>query len=676
MLFYFIIKKTMKKYVYCFFLVFSAISLSAQKQVTNLPTLFIQTENNAPVVEKEKWLNAALTIVSSESSECITDVATEVRGRGNSTWGMAKKPYRLKLNKKASLLGLPAKAKNWVLLANYCDKSLIRNAVAFEISQQLDLEFSPSVRFVDVVLNGEYMGNYMMSDQVEVKENRVPVEEQEPEDTEEPAITGGYLLELDGFAASEPVWFQTPKGVKVTIKYPKDDEINTLQRDYITQYTQAFENRLFASDFSDPATGYRALVDTTTLIDWYIACELTGNSDSFWSIYVYKKRENPLFYFGPLWDFDIAFNNDNRLGDATRKLMREHAHEPKTWIQQMWKDAWFRGAVDRRWKELRAQGLIEHLINYIDRTVALIDGSQIKNFEKWNILNQRVYLEYQVRGSHQNEVEYLKTYLRQRAEFLDTDLVGKEETPSEPFVPANFYYRVMNKRTSNVLDVEGESAEVGAPLILWNAIDGRLSQNWQVVPAGEDVFCFINRSSGLAMKADGRGNPVVQAAYDENDDLQTWRIAPVNTGNMYGIVNLATGYSLNNKGGSFENGTAAILWDNNIAGSQNQQWFLQKAEVITATEEVTVTRITGVYPNPACVSATLAVEVPSATAGCVSVSSWDGRQRLFFRTGLLEAGIHAITLPLDRAGLTTGIYFVEFTTDAGGRSVTKLLVKN
>ena len=109
----------------------------------------------------------------------------------------------------------------------------MRNAVAFEVSSFLGMEFTPAVRFVDVVLNGEFMGNYMVSDQVEVAKGRVPVEEQETTDTEEPAITGGYLIELDGFASSEPVWFQTPKGLKVKVKYPKDDEINMKQRDIL-----------------------------------------------------------------------------------------------------------------------------------------------------------------------------------------------------------------------------------------------------------------------------------------------------------------------------------------------------------------------------------------------------------------------------------------------------------
>ena len=166
---------------------------------------------------------------SSDESEDLTADTISIRGRGNSTWNFEKKPYRLKLNKKNNLLNLPAKAKNWVMLANHADKTLIRNAVALKIGSMLNLEFTPAFRFIDVYINNQYQGNYLLTDQVEVDKNRVAVDKQEATMTELPDISGGYLLEIDGFAASEPVWFTTSQGLKVTVKYPKDDEINSAQ---------------------------------------------------------------------------------------------------------------------------------------------------------------------------------------------------------------------------------------------------------------------------------------------------------------------------------------------------------------------------------------------------------------------------------------------------------------
>jgi spore coat protein CotH len=282
----------------------------------------------------------------------------------------------LKLDTKANFFGLPAKEKNWVLLANYADKTLMRNALAFKISELVGLEFTPSVKFVDLIFNGSFLGNYMISDQIEVAKYRVDVDKQEITDTLAPEVTGGYLLEIDGFAAGEPKWFITPEGLKITVKYPKDDEINDAQMSYITNFTNNFENNLFSANFKDPESGYRAMVDTATLVNWYIACELTGNSDSFWSTYVYKKRSEDKLYFGPLWDYDIAFNNDIRLGDAVDKLMRNEAHQPRTWIERIWQDEWFQQAVKRRWNELLAENIETKLLDYINSTADLLEESQ------------------------------------------------------------------------------------------------------------------------------------------------------------------------------------------------------------------------------------------------------------------------------------------------------------
>jgi hypothetical protein len=560
-----------------------ACSAAAQTQLTNLPTMYINTENAQPVVSKDNYLNATITVKSSVETEEVTNLAAEIKGRGNSTWGMAKKPYRLKLNTKANLFGLPAKAKNWVLLANYADKTLMRNAMAFKISEITGLEFTPSVKFIDLYMNGEFTGNYMLTDQVEVDKKRVNVEEQETTDIQEPEVTGGYLLEIDGFAASELKWFTSSKGLKITIKYPKDDEIVAEQEAYIRNYINTFESKLFAVDFKNPETGYRSMVDTTSLVNWYIACELTGNSDSFWSTYIYKRRNNDKLYFGPLWDFDIAFNNDNRLDNAVRKLMREHAHNPRTWIQRFWEDEWFQKAVERRWKILVNDGLLNQLTAYIDETAALLDASQVKNFQRWNILNTRVYRETYLFPTYQGGIDYLKQYIPERIAFLNESFVSPEPAqPTEPFVAENFYYSILNKHTNNAIDVTDESTASGAMLMLWAPSDTDDGQLWKIESVDNTYFRFINKRSGLVMTANGLNNNLLQKEPDPADIAQKWKITPVLTGGLYGIESAVAPnyYSVNNNGGFFENGNKVIVYTNRITESENQQWYIQKREMI------------------------------------------------------------------------------------------------
>lgn len=562
----------------------------AQEQLTNLPTIYLTTDDGQFIKqdEKEVWKKGKITIKSEIPSEAITNVVMEVRGRGNSTWGMPKKPFRIKLDKKASLLGLPATEKNWVLLANYADKTLIRNAVAFKISEIVGLEFTPSVRFVDVVFNGEFLGNYMLTDQMEVADFRVPVEKQKASDTTEPAITGGYLLEIDGFAASEPKWFSTPEGLKVTVKYPKDDEINDAQMKYITDFTIGFENKLFSEDFKDPETGYRKGVDTVSLVNWYIGCELTGNSDSFWSTYIYKKRSDNKFYFGPMWDYDIAFNNDMRLGDAQEKTMRENAHQPRTWIEQLWKDEWFQKAVERRWNKLINNGLEDELISYISETEALLQSSQTGNFERWDILERQVYYETALFPTYKGGIDFLKDYVKNRITFLSRNFTVKEpEKPTPPFVAEDFYYRILNKKTNSAIDVTDESGDLGASLIMWAPKDADDSQLWKIQSLGNDLFRFINKNSGLAMAAAGKNNNLVQVKIDNRDNNQKWQIVPLFTGGTYGIVNPASGFSINNKGGSSNNGNPVIVYDNTITNPDkvNQHWYLNKEELFVPSSD-------------------------------------------------------------------------------------------
>ena len=542
----------------CILLIFMAAFIPAQNQITNLPSIFITTTNKQPVVDKVNWIPGKIIIKSIDSTEDL-NMTTDIRGRGNSTWNMAKKPYRIKLGSKTNLLNLPAKEKNWVLLANYADKTLIRNAVAFKISNIIGLKFSPSARFVDLTLNDQFLGNYMITDQMEVNPLRVDIDIPLATDTLQPSISGGYFLEIDGFAASEPVWFTTGKGLKITVKTPDSDKIVPAQLNYIKNYIADFENRLFSVNYKDPITGYRAKVDTTSLINWYLGCELTGNSDSFWSTYIYKKRADDRLYFGPMWDYDIAFNNDIRLGDATEKLMSQAAFSPRTWIEQLLTDKWFQAAVWRRWQEIESNNLLGTLNTYINETQTLINSSQQNNFKLWNNLNTRVYNETYLFSTYGEGIDYLKTYLGKRITFLNTKLktLGSSN-PSEAFVTTNNYYMILNKSTNNAIDVKTSSLLANTSLVMWEPTEEDDSQLWEIKSMNNGLFRIVNKNSGLAIAGNGYTKDLTQVPVNDLDDTQKWKITPVNTGDFYGIVDNNSVNAVDNRGGSFTNGNNII----------------------------------------------------------------------------------------------------------------------
>lgn len=647
--------------------------VSAQNQLTNLPSIYINTANNQAITDKVSWIPATIVVVSTDTNQ-VLNATTQIRGRGNSTWGFPKKPYRVKLDVKEKLLHMPAKAKDWVFLANHADKSLIRNAVAFKIGEILGFEYTPAYRFADFTLNNQFLGNYLITDQIETSGDRVEVEKLDTLDFTEPNISGGYLLEIDGFAAGEPVWFTTTKGLKITVKSPDSDKINPAQLEYIKNYIFDFENRLFSTNFKDTISGYRARVDTTSLVNWYIASELTGNSDAFWSTYVYKKRNDNKLYFGPMWDYDIAFNNDNRLGDATEKLMSQYAHDPKTWIQQLLLDEWFQAAVWRRWQEISANNLLGTLNTFINETSSLIDLSQQKNFAKWNILSSRVYREQYLFSTYGEGVDYLKTYLGNRINFLTNNLEYiAPPKPSEPFVSSNYYYMIMNKKTNNAIDVTDNSVLVNSKLVTWEPLEEDRAQLWEVKQINDSLFRFVNKNSGLAMAGNGKSANLIQVAVNNNDNAQKWKIKPVGTGNIYGIVNHKSGYSINNSGGSFANGNNVVEYTNNIAGSENQQWYIQKANLVGTgiNDGVLMASQFELYPNPAKDYVSLRFKADYAQDITIIICDLTGNQRITSTRNIADSGNQVITIPI--SDLDAGMYFVQILNNRGEKSTAKFI---
>lgn len=382
------------------------------------PLLTITTENSQPITSKETYINATLVIQSRDNKgaviEKIFDQKTEIRGRGNSTWGMEKKPYRLKLNKSVEVLGMP-KNKHWVLLANYSDKTLMRNELAFEISRRMGFVYTPRMKYVDVQLNGNYIGNYMLGEHIRVDENRVNIAELKATDSN---ITGGYLLEIDSRAKDDPtaVWFKTQKaGMEIAISRPED--LPTAQIQYITNHIQKVENTFYASNI---VTELPKVLDLKSFIDYLLLNELSRNVDGNLrlSTFMYKQRDDDKIYFGPVWDYDIAFGNVDY--DNCEKIEGWHT-STAPWYAKFLAQPQFKAMVVDRWKELR-RGQLKDMEPFITKTSKKMNLSQTKNFQRWDILNKRVWPNPIVTGSYSGEVTYLKTWLKNRMNWMDTQL--------------------------------------------------------------------------------------------------------------------------------------------------------------------------------------------------------------------------------------------------------------
>ena len=415
-------------------------------QLTNLPTVSIHTQDGVIPFDKETEISSQITIVSDNGTKLLSEPGG-VRERGNYSRTFPKKPYRIKFDKKQKVLDAPAKAKKWTLINNYGDKTLMRNLLAFEISRMMGMPYTPYGTAVDVMLNGEYKGCYQLCDQIEVNSGRVNITEMAPEDIEGEALTGGYLFEIDAYAYDEVSMFTSAKGNPVTIKSPKDDEIVPEQSAYIEDYFNKMERQ------------WKTYLDLNTFLRHFLVGELSGNTDTYWSVYMYKERNDEMIYTGPVWDFDLAFENDNRtypIMSKTDYIYRSGgscAGNMKSFVDRIVvSDAASRAQLLTIWDEVRQGGLTEeYLVNFIDQMEQTLDQSQQLNFTRWPIMNKKVHQNPVIWGSYAAEVQNVRRYITERIAWMDNKLGYTYEPPSSVTVSRS----TLNEQPCAVYSLQG-----------------------------------------------------------------------------------------------------------------------------------------------------------------------------------------------------------------------------
>lgn len=650
-----------------------------REQLSDLPTVYIDTEFGQGIFSKDVWINATYTeVVAGEVVHRYDNL--QIRGRGNSTWDLEKKPYRLKFDSKVRLLGpTRASARDWVLMANHADKTLLRNATAAFVGRFLGQPFTPGERFVDVVLNNQYIGNYQITDQLDIRKHRIEIAEQDDEVDGSSNITGGYLVEFDGFWAKSDVSFHTSRGVPVTIHYPDDQHIVSSQIDYIQTVIQRFENALYSSDYTDPYKGYRALCDTTSLATLYVASEFVANPDAFWSTYAYKNAGDPLLYWGPLWDYDIAFNNCRRVGDVTHRALIDYAFGGQVllpWMQRMNRDPWFTALIARTWREASAAGICDKTLAYVDSLAAVIESSQRLNFQRYSI-RQRVYDEITVYSTYAEGIDYLKRFITEHAAFLDriyppisTETPDPEPQPNpDPGFDPELAYAIVNAGCGKRADQSSMN------ICLWDPDVSRLeSQTWHLVPSTHAGYYYIlaydtpyavSDAASATYNGYATGSTLELAFFDSSDARQEWRFVECN--GHWVIENRLTSLAWNNSGGNIHDGNDIISWTNNEdnAFKLTRQWDV--IDVTPLISQVSPPAFSSLASDTADyrvifepTTSQLVVIQPFGQhlPGTISVHSADGR--------LLTEG--DIAVPLDLSRLSPGTYVATWNVGDHCRS--------
>ena len=406
-------------------------------QLTNLPTVNIHTTNEARVVDKINYVTGTISVVDGNT---IVSDGLEIRGRGNASWNFKKRPYRIKLTNSTNLLGSPAKARNWTLISNEGDKTLMRNLIAFDISKRLDMPYTPAGKLVDVVINGDYKGCYQLCDHIDVRKGRVDINEMTPADVNAVAITGGYMMEINANLKEESNWrnlgFETDRGMPVEIKSPDYEDGRTqAQTDYIRNHIKTWESAVMNNN------NYQQYTDIESFCKFFLVGEFSGNTDTFWQTKIYKKRSDDKIYFGPVWDFDLAFENDQRTyqimqktkyernnqwlflwewrnnsGSSTADGMRPFVNRLISYndVYQELRDIW---AYSRDHHKITEEKLMQTIDNY----VVEINTSQDLNFKRWDNLFSYEHMIWE-RGDYANNIKILKDYVKERLDWLDYKL--------------------------------------------------------------------------------------------------------------------------------------------------------------------------------------------------------------------------------------------------------------
>ena len=375
----------MKRTIFFLLLACLSVSLQAVSPSGTLPVLYIQTENSAAITSKKDYINATYYLDNMGLSD-YQSIGTktepldmEIKGRGNYSWtGFDKKPYRIKLADKQQLLGMN-KSRHFTLLAHADDsndrKGFMRNAVGFELSKLIGMTYTPDAKPLEVVLNGDYIGLYFLTEHIRVDKDRVNIVEQEDEEIDSEKITGGWLVEIDNYDTDPHITIKEGGQTTMWITYKTPEVLSYQQEQYLTQQMRLIDGLVYGDKNSSELWNH---LDMDALAKFYIVQELTDNYESFHgSCYLHKDvGTNAKWNFGPVWDFGSSFNRDKSQYMYQGDVWHNH------WIPEICKFPAFMNRVKEIWNEFY-NGKYNDIYAFIDAHESLIKQAVVKDKERW-----------------------------------------------------------------------------------------------------------------------------------------------------------------------------------------------------------------------------------------------------------------------------------------------------
>jgi CotH kinase protein len=410
----------------------SQVVANLPPSLTTLPKLWIETKSGAPILSKDVYVDATYTLVNPMVSNEAFVLNGKIRGRGNVTWGQPKNPYKVQFANDANyakitdVLGMK-KNRNWALLADYFDKTLMRNKFAFALSNSAlfndGLKWNPTGQHLEVYLNNDYVGVYLLMEDIRIDPARLNIKKMGKTD-----VDGGYIVEADGYldCYSDGIinlQHHTPYGGLLCIDTPDEESITPQQQVYIKSLIDEVE-----ADLHGPKT-LRG-VNVASFADWYLLSELLMSGDQrffsldwfYSSVRMWKDTEaatNPadrLLNLGPIWDFDLS----------THLRVDVCWISKSPWLAKMFEQPDFLNLTLARWHQKRPE-LLQFVNASLDTYARRLDGAQQRNFARWPVLGVRIgYGDPYLLPTYEAQVDVLKTWLSERIAFLDAAFASPE----------------------------------------------------------------------------------------------------------------------------------------------------------------------------------------------------------------------------------------------------------
>lgn len=387
--------------------------------INTINTLYINVSGSKEI-QRDKWQNSSLLIKDDSNEEIFNSTKLRVRGRGNSTWNnipsdYQKRPYRIRFDEDTSILGMKL-SRDYVLLAEHFDRSLLRNYFAHRMSQDLNIGYKLETRPIELYVNGEYHGYYTLTEQIETHNEKLKI------DTN--GQSGGFLIELEaddriGEEGTEDINWVRVNDRNYVIKSPDMDDLSLSDAYDKTYYIKTYFDLLYKSLETNY---YDKYIDVDKFIDYFILNEIAKQIDINWSsVYSYKDKDQKLI-MGPIWDFDLGYGNAN-YGEKEGILFESHEGfwmNGNQWFDQAMKNEEFRSKYNKRFKEVLNKYFDDWMID-LQSMYELISDAGDRNFDRWQILDVDMWPVTDnalLLNSHEEHYLMLRDYLYNRKAWL------------------------------------------------------------------------------------------------------------------------------------------------------------------------------------------------------------------------------------------------------------------